>query len=174
MLRHEDGPPVPAASALAAAQTRFAFRLLVALAGEKMDRNLLISPAGLAFALAILYGGAAGATQAALRTVLELPVWSVDEMHSAAQALQRALRQSGPDLELSMASGLWVARGLRLVPEYLQTSRSGLRGHGAELRLLLPGGPTGGECLGQSDDPREDQRTARPHGLNRQDGLHPH
>jgi serpin B len=119
----DDGPPAPAANDvpaappgpddavlppptdLARASNRFAFALWARAGGG----NTAISPASIATALTIAWGGAKGETAAQMRRILHLE-GEPDELLSRWGALSRALQDDKRGLTLRVANRLYAER----------------------------------------------------------------
>lgn len=140
----QSGPPPAAAvgelgeigaaeTALAAATADFGFRLYQAVRQSADEANLFVSPASVAIALAMTYGGAAGETQAAMAETMAITGLSADELSRAHATLAQHL--AAPDLgaELTIANSLWARQGLPFRPEFLQRNQTYFGAEVAEL-----------------------------------------
>jgi serine protease inhibitor len=107
----------------AKAQTAFGLRLLSLLVKSDAHHNVFISPSSVFLALGMLESGAAGGTREALRSALDIPPGvSETELHEAAAALSRSLRQlDGP--EIAIANALWADRHITLAPDFVAHCR---------------------------------------------------
>ena len=105
---------------LLAANTQFSFKLFSELRAQYPDQNIFISPASIAFALAMTYNGARGETQHAMAHALQLPDMRLDEVNRANAALRRALTNSDAEVELAIANALWARQHLRFKPAFVQ------------------------------------------------------
>jgi serpin B len=94
---------------IVSANTRFGFKLFTQLAREDAGKNLFISPASISIALALVYNGASGRTQAALAQALELQGMSLDEINRGSAAPIQSLRSVDPHVRLAIANALWAA-----------------------------------------------------------------
>lgn len=127
-------PPVDPADTQAFAQAMNAFGLDVweGLRTSGLDGNLAISPASLATALAMTYGGARGRTETAMGRALH--VSAPNATMQAAGALVTGWNDpSRTSYELAVANRLFGEREYRFAPAYLAATRDHF---GAELERL--------------------------------------
>src|SRR6185295_12032323 len=96
---------------IVAANTRFAFKLYREIAGHENGKNVFISPASIALALAMTYNGAAGETRHAMAAALELEGLSLEEVNRANAELVEALASLDPKVRLTIANSLWARQG---------------------------------------------------------------
>lgn len=109
-------------SALAEAINGFGFRLLAEVAqGE--PANTLISPAGIGMALALACNGAAGETRRAMMRALGIDRLNLKKVNQGCAGLLDALTTLDPQVEIRLASSLWVAAGAQVRPAFLEISR---------------------------------------------------
>lgn len=101
-----------------AAQTRFAFKLFATLAEHERDKNLFISPASIALALALAANGARGATWRAIAHTLELGSTDLDALNQANAALIHQLGRIDPQITIAIANSLWARQDIVLDPEF--------------------------------------------------------
>jgi serpin B len=117
--------------------------------GGQAPGNLVLSPASVAFALAMTRNGAAGTTAQEMDQVLR--AGSVDRVNAALNAVDSALagrsgrRQAGFDstgeLSLSLANALWGERSMTFLEPFLDALAGN---YGASLRLVeYAGDPAG-------------------------------
>ncbi|MFI9272872.1 serpin family protein [Kitasatospora sp. NPDC052896] len=120
-------PPAPAAGELAATAAgtdAFGVALYRQLTAQGGQQDLVLSPSGLATALAMLLPGARGTTAQELATVLHTSL--PPERYAVAMgALDRAAQPAGagrtPTLVLREADSVWTQQGYPVQPGYLQT-----------------------------------------------------
>jgi serine protease inhibitor len=109
---------------LVAAHTRFGFQLFSQIAGQNGEpANLMISPTSVAIALTMTYNGANGTTQQAMAEALELQGMSLEEVNQANAALELALENADPDVQLAIANSLWGRQDISFSPDFLQRNR---------------------------------------------------
>jgi serine protease inhibitor len=118
--------------AFADASNRLGFSLYKTVAAHDPKRNILISPVSLELALSMTYNGAAGTTAEEMAATLGLTGKPLSEVNSGAADLLKQLTGSRTT-ELLLADGLFVNRGVSLLPEFARTCRKGYR---AEARTL--------------------------------------
>jgi serpin B len=131
-------PAVPPADALqlAADNRAFAVALYKSARGAGAD-NLVLSPASISIALAMLYGGSAGATATEIAQALHFAL-PPERLHPAFDALDLALATAPPTLvsgtfRLSVANAIWGQAGFVFMPTYLDLLA---QSYGAGLRLV--------------------------------------
>jgi serpin B len=127
--------------ALAAANTHFAFKLFAELAGREPGKNIFISPASVALALAMAANGAAGETRREMQSVLELGDMRLEAVNEAHAGLMRALTQLGPGVRLAIASSLWGRRGIDFNSGFLDRSRAYYQAAIEEIDFADPNAP---------------------------------
>jgi serine protease inhibitor len=125
-----DTAPMPPANASDAQFTDFAIRLFHEVRREEGDRNLFLSPASVAFALAMTHHGAAGETRDAMARTLGV---GSEELGGGIATLQAALASDREDVRLRVANSLWAREGVPFLPEFLQSTRERF---GAEVATL--------------------------------------
>jgi serpin B len=138
-------PPADTADASAFAQAMNAFGLDVweGLRTSGHDTNLAISPASLATALAMTYGGARGETATAMARALHVGSDPDATMRAAGLLVSDWNDASRTSYELAVANRLFGARAYRFAPAYLAATRDHF---GAELEPL--------DFLGDADGSR--------------------
>jgi serpin B len=115
--------PSPA-GALLAANLDFGFRLQNALAKAGLGQNLFFSPLSISTALAMVYNGAAGATQQAMAGALGYKTLRPSEVNAASLGLLTALRARDPQVALSIADSVWLRNGFAVVPGFAATLKT--------------------------------------------------
>jgi len=120
-------------SRLSSAQTKFGCKLFAQLVDRTPDSNIFISPASIAFALAMTYNGAAGETREAMARTLELQNMSLEEINRANAALRESLGHLDPHVQLNLANSLWARQGIEFKSEFLQRNQAA---YGAKLEVL--------------------------------------
>ncbi|MDY6938400.1 MAG: serpin family protein [Cyanobacteriota bacterium] len=139
-----DGEPVRDTSfdpELTAANTKFAFKLFSQIQTQQSDRNIFISPASVAFALAMTYNGASGDTQAAMARTLEFQDMSLEEVNFAYEALKSTLENIDPNVELAIANALWSDLGIDFNSDFLTNTREFYQAEATELDFSQPDAP---------------------------------
>jgi serine protease inhibitor len=108
---------------LAAANTRFGFKLFREVANQSAGKNVFISPASVALCLAMAYNGAEAETKQAMAAALEIQNISLDELNRAYADLKAALENPDPKVQLQIANSLWARRGLEFKPDFIQRNK---------------------------------------------------
>jgi serine protease inhibitor len=120
------------------ANARFSIKLFTELYSQDSGKNLLVSPASVAFVLAMTYNGAKGDTQRAMAQTLAVHELSVDELNSANAALKTQLDQASSAIQLSIANALWTKQGLTFNPVFIQRNKDFYGAHVAALDVDAP------------------------------------
>ena len=97
----------PVSPAIVTADDTFGLDL-VNLLNQGGSTNLAISPISIALALQMLYNGAAGTTQQAMAQALQLQSLAAPQVDSDNAALQAALIDPDPEVQLTIANSLWM------------------------------------------------------------------
>jgi serpin B len=109
---------------LSMANTQFSLKLLQEILKQDAGKNVFISPASIAIALAMTYNGASGETQKAMAQALELNGMSIDEVNQAYASLKQSLENADPKVTLNIANSLWLREGASLKDDFLQRNRT--------------------------------------------------
>jgi serine protease inhibitor len=124
---------------LVAANTRFGFKLLSQILEQNGEpANLMVSPTSVAIALTMTYNGASGTTQQAMAEALELEGMSLEEINQANAALELALENADPEVQLAIANSLWGREGVSFNPDFLQRNRDFYSAEVASLDFTNP------------------------------------
>jgi serine protease inhibitor len=107
------------------ADNRFAIKLLKQASAATRDTlpNLFVSPLSVAMALAMTYNGAAGTTEAAMRSTLELDGMTLEEVNEANQSLIALLRGLDPHVQFQIANSIWYLQGYSVEQPFLDANR---------------------------------------------------
>ncbi|HZT83548.1 MAG TPA: serpin family protein [Gemmataceae bacterium] len=115
---------VPAAdkAAVVKGDNEFALDLYAKLRAQ--EGNLFLSPASIATALAMTYGGARGETAEQMAKALHFTL-PPDRLHPAFAALLKEINTPGKErgYQLSTANALWGQKGYHFLPGYLKLTR---------------------------------------------------
>jgi serine protease inhibitor len=88
-------------------------------------RNVFVSPASAAMALAMVYNGAEGITQEEMRRALELEGLTLDDVNQANAVLRDQLKKVDSNVVLTIANSIWINQSLPVRQEFLdRTGRS--------------------------------------------------
>src|SRR5213078_4404211 len=106
------------------ADNRFAISLLKQVTADTRDTvpNLFISPLSVAMALAMTYNGAAGTTEAAMRSTLELDSISVADVNVAYRSLIEMLRNLDQHVQFQIANSIWYKQGYTIEQPFLDAN----------------------------------------------------
>jgi serpin B len=106
---------------LATDDRHFAWDLYQAVRAAPGVGNLAFSPASISIALAMVYGGARGATATEMVATLRFSL-PPERLHPAFDALDLALEapvSDGTAFRLTLANAIWGQQGLALLPDFL-------------------------------------------------------
>lgn len=123
---------------LIAANTKFGFKIFAELLKEGVDQNIFISPSSIAFALAMVYNGAAGETKEAMARALEVGEMPLEEVNHANSILKEILEKADPEVQLDIANSLWGREGISFKPDFIRRNKEF---YGAEVAALDFGSP---------------------------------
>ena len=104
---------------LVRANTIFGFKLLNELQKTEQDKNTLLSPFSLSVALAMARNGAAGETERAIISALQLQALAPESINANYVYLQRALQAPDSKVTLEIANALWAAEDIEFDPGFL-------------------------------------------------------
>jgi serpin B len=125
---------------LVEANTHFGFKLFSQILEQNgQPANLMVSPTSVAIALTMTYNGASGTTQQAMAEALELEGMSLEEINQANAALELALENADPDVQLAIANSLWGREGVSFNSDFLQQNRDFYSAEIASLDFSDPG-----------------------------------
>src|SRR2546422_5434839 len=104
----------------------FALKIFRDLSATTRDTlpNLFTSPLSIAMALGMTYNGAAGTTEAAMRDVLELDGFTLDDVNRSYRDLIALLRGLDPRVRMLLANSIWARQGIAFAPAFLETNRT--------------------------------------------------
>lgn len=98
----------------------FGFTLLNHLLDEEPLKNIFISPASIALALAMTANGADDETAVALRQTLQWGAMSQTTVNQMLQLLWQSLHAADPQVQLAMANSLWAEPMFPFAAQFLQ------------------------------------------------------
>lgn len=134
---------------LVSANTMFGFKLLNELRKTDQDENTLLSPFSLSVALAMARNGAAGETERAIVSALQLQALDPDSINVNYVYLQRALQAPDSKVTLEIANALWAADDIEFDPGFLDRNDQFLD---TEIATLDFTEPTNVETINESID----------------------
>ncbi|ELK35730.1 Leukocyte elastase inhibitor [Myotis davidii] len=113
---------------LSSANTRFAVDLFRTLKDSNPSGNIFISPMSISSALAMVFLGARGTTEAQMSKTLHFD--AVKEIHSSFQSLNADINKRGAPYILKLANRLYGEKTYEFLPEFLASTQ---KMYGAEL-----------------------------------------
>ncbi len=123
---------------LVRANTTFGFELLNELRQSQQHNNTLLSPFSLSVALAMARNGAAGETERAIISALQLQALDPKLINVNYVYLQRALQAPDSKVTLEIANALWAADDIELDPGFLERNNQFLDTEIATLDFTEP------------------------------------
>ncbi len=118
--------------------TIFGFKLLNALRQSQQHNNTLLSPFSLSVALAMARNGAAGETERAIVSALQLQALDPESINANYVYLQRALQAPDSKVTLEIANALWAADDIEFDPGFLNRNNQFLDTEIATLDFTEP------------------------------------
>jgi len=104
---------------LVAADNRFAFALLRAIAAADTSANLFLSPLSVGMALGMAYNGAAGATRDSMAATLGLDGLTLNAVNASYRSLIDLLRGLDRTVTFTIANSIWHRQEITLAPAFL-------------------------------------------------------
>ncbi|RKU22281.1 proteinase inhibitor I4 serpin [Candidatus Poribacteria bacterium] len=123
---------------LVRANTVFGFKLLNELRQSQQHNNTLLSPFSLSVALAMARNGAAGETERAIVSALQLQALAPESINANYVYLQRALQAPDSKVTLEIANALWAADDIEFDPGFLNRNNQFLDTEIATLDFTEP------------------------------------
>ena len=136
----------PDVSSVAAANTKFGFKLLQDLREREPGGNIFISPLSISIALTMTYNGAVGETERAMAEVLEIDELDLSTINQSNKALRDSLENPDPKVEISIANSIWSRQGVEFNSEFLERNRAFF---GAEIASLDFSDPQATEIINE-------------------------
>lgn len=99
----------------------FGFNLFSELQKTEGKKNVFISPVSLSLALQIVFNGAGGDTKTGMDKALSLGGAAPDAINSMNAALQASLANLNPDVNLTIANGLWF-KASSVKPDFVKVN----------------------------------------------------
>ncbi|CAN7949942.1 unnamed protein product, partial [Ixodes pacificus] len=102
---------------LARAQNHFALQLLKELSSEKPESNIFFSPTSICVALAMVYAGARGKSEAELSTALGHTAAGLSSRESILESYKKILaeQQTDDNVSLMIANAVFVKKTLNVL-----------------------------------------------------------
>lgn len=112
--------------AIVTADNTFGLNLLNTLLQEGVSSsgNAAIAPLSASTALQITYNGAAGTTQQAMSQALQLGTLTTQQLNDDNAALEAALYNPDPQVQITVANSLWTNSNIAVVPAFIQTNEN--------------------------------------------------
>ena len=126
---------------LAAAHTKFGFKLYAALVRQSADKNIFIAPSSLSLCLAMASNGAEAETRQAMARALDTQAMSLDDLNRTSRALQTVLENADANVQLRIATSLWARQGVTFTPDFLQRTKDYFDAHVTALNFADPTAP---------------------------------
>jgi serpin B len=126
---------------LAAANTRFGFKLYSELVRQSAEKNIFISPSSISLCLAMAYNGADAETRQAMARVLETQAMSLDELNRTYRELKMVLENADAKVQLQIANSLWAREGLMFKPDFIQRTKDYFNAQVTALNFDDPAAP---------------------------------
>lgn len=122
---------------------QFGFELLRKQSKAQPDTNICISPVSVEQVIAMLYNGAAGATQKQIAGALAVPRLNSDQITDANKHLIDVLSNVDPEkVQLNISNSLWVDSNIALSPQFAQKNSDAYRAKITTLDFQSPTAPT--------------------------------
>ncbi len=115
------------------ANSAFGFSLFNELQKTDGAKNLFISPTSVSLALQIVFNGAGGDTKTGMDKALSLSGATASELNAMNAALQASLVSATPDVNLTIANGLWF-KASAVKPDFVKANTDY---YGSELGTIV-------------------------------------
>jgi len=126
---------------LAAANTKFGFKLYAELVRQSADTNIFVAPLSISLCLAMALNGAAAETRQAMARALDTQAMSLDDLNRTSRALQTVLENADANVQLHIATSLWARQGVTFNPEFMQRTKDDFHAHVTALNFADPTAP---------------------------------
>ncbi|MCR3922488.1 MAG: serpin family protein, partial [Firmicutes bacterium] len=103
--------------------TDFAFRLFEQLQEPTGDANTFFSPTSIAFALSMVYNGAAGETKTEMAQAMGIESLTLEELNKANADLLSILQNPDSKVETNIANSLWPDDDAHMMADFMQRNR---------------------------------------------------
>ncbi len=128
-------------SSFTTANDNFGVNVFSQLVKQSPQTNVLISPVGIAMALSMVYNGANGSTQTAMQKVLNYQGLSLNTINNSSSALVTGLKNSDPEVTLSIANSIWLKKSFKVNQSFLNTAQKDYRAKATTLDFNSPSAP---------------------------------
>ncbi|MBU1320000.1 MAG: serpin family protein [candidate division Zixibacteria bacterium] len=109
---------------VSSAHNAFGIQLFKEIVQQDQDKNIFISPASAAMALAMVYNGADGVTRDEMARVLELEGITLEQINQANLALDSLLECKDTSVELSVANSVWMTDEFEFKKDFLDRTEA--------------------------------------------------
>lgn len=127
---------------LSAANTRFGFKLYSEIGKQSAGKNVFVSPASVALALAMTYNGSEGETRQAMARGLELSGMTLEEINRAYSDLHKSLLSLDPKVQIEVANSLWGRKEVSFRADFLQRTKEFYNAEVSALDFNDPSAPS--------------------------------
>lgn len=122
-----DNPPRELTAAekhVVESDNKFGLKLFREIVKQDEDSNVFISPLSISMALGMTYNGAEGATEEAMRNVLELAGLTEQEINESYRSLIDLLTQLDPQVIFEIANSIWCREGFPVKEEFININQT--------------------------------------------------
>jgi serpin B len=129
-------------ASVTSANNNFGINVFNQLVKQSPQNNIFISPASIAMALSMVYNGADGSTQTAMRNVLNYQGLSLNTINNSSAALISSLKKPDTKVTLSIANSVWLKQGVSVNKSFLNTTQNDYQAKATTLNFNSPSAPT--------------------------------
>ncbi len=105
------------------ASNAFGFNLFAEVCREEGVKNVFVSPFSVSMALGMTLNGAAGRTEADMRTMLGFGTMTQDEINASYRGLLDFLPAADPETVMEIANSIWYRLGYPVQPSFIDMNR---------------------------------------------------
>ncbi len=98
----------------------FAFKIFKEIWNDGPERNILVAPASISYALMMTLNGAEGETASAIKNVLELTGYSTEEINMEVHSLSKSVFDAGSGVNIKLANSVWFMDGLEIDKNFIE------------------------------------------------------
>jgi serpin B len=102
------------------------------------NENIMISPVGVSLAMEMAYNGAAGTTQEAMATALNMQGIDVERLNKNNLALLYLLTMADPKVTLNVANSIWMGEDFKFSEAFVETVHNDYQGVAKKLDFTDP------------------------------------
>jgi len=104
------------------ADKAFGFELFREVYSQSQEKNIMISPLSVSYALGMTYNGSAGTTLEAFNDVLHFGDLTTEEVNESYKDLMDQLLNLDDRVEFSLANSIWYRMGFQVLSEFIATN----------------------------------------------------